>query len=84
MGYSTRHLEGQPSHDRTKSENHEKVDVTVWRIDGTIFDVVKRTVFINMKGNRYVSYAGKQFELRIKKGVENSFVLPVTKTKKTV
>lgn len=67
MSYSTRGIPGQ-SNDLRPSDQHEKTVVHVFSIDGTVLDVLQRTVFIDGAGRRVVSFFGGRRLLRTKKG----------------
>jgi hypothetical protein len=62
----------------TDADCHLKVDVHVFNIDGTLQEIVRRTVFCD-GGPRYIRYGKRTFNLRSKKGCEHAIVLPPKK-----
>jgi len=77
MTYSTRHIPGQSIFNTIDADTHEKVDVSVFSIDGCLVAKLNRTVFIDQKGERVVRLLGKERKLRAKKGTRDAVVLNI-------
>ena len=69
MSYAVpRHvMNSQP--DMTRAENHEKVVIDVYTIDGTFVEQVNRTVMTN-DGKQYITYDKVQHQVKNLKKIE--------------
>lgn len=80
--YSTRGKGGTfgPS-DSSKSDAHEKTNVSVFGIDGKLITTLPRTVFLDINGDRVVRFLGQERKLRNKKG-SDAIVLSIADSQK--